>query len=108
MAKLDYSILVARQRDYFLAGNTRPPEWRKAQLEVLKAMFTEHHDELCDALWKDLRRNVTDADLMDVAYNVKEADYALAHLDEWMKPVRVHTPLVLEPGHIRVRRDPFG
>ena len=29
-------------------------------------MFQENHDELCDALWKDLRRNVIDADLMDV------------------------------------------
>ena len=108
MAKLDYSTLVARQRDYFLAGNTRPASWRKAQLEALKAMFTEHHDELCDALWKDLRRNVTDADLMDVAYNVKEADYALKHLDTWMKPEHVHTPLVFEPGHVRIRRDPLG
>ena len=45
MAELDYSTLVAQQRDYFLAGNTRPVSWRKAQLEVLKAMFTEHHDE---------------------------------------------------------------
>jgi hypothetical protein len=42
MAKLDYSTLVARQRDYFLAGNTRPVSWRKVQLEALKAMFTEH------------------------------------------------------------------
>jgi acyl-CoA reductase-like NAD-dependent aldehyde dehydrogenase len=108
MAKLDYSTLIARQRDYFLAGNTRPSAWRKGQLEALKAMFTEHHDEFCDALWKDLRRNVIDADLMDVAYNVKEADYALKHLDTWMKPEHVHTPLVFEPGHVRIRRDPLG
>lgn len=108
MAELDYSTLIARQRDYFLAGNTRPVSWRKEQLEALKAMFTEHHDELCDALWKDLRRNVIDADLMDVAYNVKEADYALKHLDTWMKAEHVHTPLVFEPGHVRIRRDPLG
>ena len=31
---------------------------------------------------------------MDVEYNAKEADYALAHRHEWMKPERVHTPLV--------------
>ena len=74
----------------------------------VKALFTENHDELCDALWKDLRRNVVDADLMDVMYNAKEADYALKHLDAWMKPERVHTPLVFEPGHVRVRRDPLG
>ncbi len=108
MANPDYSDLVARQREYFLSGATRPAAWRKAQLEAVKALFTEHHDELCDALWKDLRRNVVDADLMDVAYNGKEADYALKHLDAWMKPERVHTPLVLQPGHVRVRRDPLG
>src|SRR5262245_21028890 len=108
MGTPDYSALVARQREYFLSGVTRPAAWRKARLEAVKALFTENHDELCEALWKDLRRNVTDADLMDVAYNVKEADYALAHLDAWMEPQLVHTPLVFEPGHIRVRRDPLG
>ncbi len=108
MADPDYSALVASQREYFLSGSTRPAGWRKAQLEAVKALFTENHDELCAALWKDLRRNVTDADLMDVEYNVKEADYALKHLDAWMEPQRVHTPLVFEPGHIRVRRDPLG
>ena len=35
MAKLDYATLP--ERDYFLAGNTRPVSWRKAQLEALKA-----------------------------------------------------------------------
>ena len=108
MAQLDYSTLVARQRDYFLAGNTRPVSWRKDQLEAVKAMFTEHHDELCAALWQDLRRNVIDADYMDVTYNVKEADYALEHLDRWVKPEPVHTPLVFAPGHVRIRRDPLG
>jgi aldehyde dehydrogenase (NAD+) len=108
MTNSDYSALVARQREFFLSGATRPVAWRKAQLEALKALFTENHDELCDALWKDLRRNVVDADLMDVVYNVKEAEYALKHVDAWMKPERVPTPLVLEPGHVRVRRDPLG
>jgi aldehyde dehydrogenase (NAD+) len=108
MTSPDSSALVARQREFFLSGATRPVAWRKAQLEALKALFTENHDELCDALWKDLRRNVVDADLMDVAYNVKEAEYALKHVDAWMKPERVPTPLVLEPGHVLVRRDPLG
>jgi aldehyde dehydrogenase (NAD+) len=67
MPNPDYSTLVAQQREFFLSGGTRPVAWRKAQLGALKALFTENHDELCDALWKDLRRNVVDADLMDVA-----------------------------------------
>jgi aldehyde dehydrogenase (NAD+) len=108
MALPDYSALIGRQREYFLLGCTRPASWRRAQLEALKAMFNENHDDLCDALWKDLRRNVVDADLMDVTYNVKEADYALTHLNRWMAPQRVRTPLVFQPGRVRVRRDPLG
>ncbi len=92
MPNLDYAALVARQRAFFLSGATRPVAWRKAQLNALRALFIENHDELCNALWQDLRRNIVDADLMDVAYNVKEADYALEHLDAWMKPERVLRP----------------
>jgi aldehyde dehydrogenase (NAD+) len=108
MPSSDYAALVARQREYFLAGNTRPAAWRRSQLEALKAMFTENHDELCDALWKDLHRNVIDADLIDVEYCAKEAEYALKHLEAWMKPQRAPVPLVFEPGHLSIRRDPLG
>jgi aldehyde dehydrogenase (NAD+) len=104
----DYSSLVTQQREFFLSGATRPESWRRAQLVAVKTLFTENHDELCDALWKDLRRNVIDADLMDVTYCAKEADYALEHLTAWMEPRRAAMPLVFEPGHIRVRRDPLG
>ena len=55
-----------------------------------------------------MRRNVNDADMMDVAYCAKEADYALQHLAAWMEPQRAPMPLVFEPGHIRVRRDLLG
>jgi aldehyde dehydrogenase (NAD+) len=104
----DYSSLVSRQRAYFHAGNTRPAEWRVEQLKAIKAMIDESRADMYEALWHDLRRNKTDADLMDVDYNIREADYALDHLHEWMKPVHEHTPLLMEPGHVRVRRDPFG
>lgn len=65
MTEPDYAALVARQREHFLAGATRPIAWRKAQLEALKAMFTENHDELCDALWKDLRLRAETSRRMD-------------------------------------------
>ena len=108
MASPDYTSLVAGQRAYFLSGATRPAAWRVAQLNAVKAMISENRGAMFDALTHDLRRNRFEADLMDVEYNVKEADYALDHLHEWMKPERVHTPLVFEPGHVRVRRDPLG
>ena len=71
-------------------------------------MINENRDAMYKALWHDLRRNNTDADLMDVDYNIREVDHALDHLDAWMKPEHIQTPLVMEPGHVRVRRDPLG
>ena len=82
----DYAALVAGQRAYFKAGNTRPAEWRIEQLNALKRMIDESRGDMYEALWQDLRRNKTDADLMDVDYNIREADYALKHLRGWMKP----------------------
>jgi acyl-CoA reductase-like NAD-dependent aldehyde dehydrogenase len=108
MPNPDYSALVAKQREFFLTGQTRPASWRKAQLQAVKTMITENRNELCDALWKDLRRNAIDADQIDVAFSARNADYALEHLDNWMEPERVHMPLLFEPGHAHVRRDPLG
>ena len=103
-----YGALVSAQRSYFKSGSTRSVEWRREQLNAIKTMIDESREDMYEALWHDLRRNKTDADLMDVDYNIREAEYALRHLDEWMKPKREPTPLVMEPGHVRVRRDPFG
>jgi len=52
MPNPDYSALVAAQREFFLTGATRPASWRKAQLQAVKAMFTENRNELYDALWR--------------------------------------------------------
>ena len=73
MPNPDYSALVAGQREYFLSGSTRPASWRRQQLEAVKALFTENRDEIRDALWKDLRRNIVDADMIDITFCVKEA-----------------------------------
>jgi aldehyde dehydrogenase (NAD+) len=108
MADPDYTKLVADQRSYFLSGATRPISWRVEQLNAIKAMISDNRELLYDAMWHDLRRNRVDADLMDVEYNVKEAQYGLDHLHEWMKVERVHTPLVFEPGHVEVHHDPLG
>ena len=104
----DYSSLVSRQRAYFKAGNTRPVEWRIEQLKAIKTMIEENRDAMYAALWHDLRRNRIDADLMDIDFSIREAEYALDHLDEWMKVEKEPTPLLMMPGHVRVRRDPLG
>jgi acyl-CoA reductase-like NAD-dependent aldehyde dehydrogenase len=105
---VDYTSLVSAQRAYFKSGKTRPIAWRIEQLNAIRTMIDESRDDMYEALWHDLRRNKTDADLMDVDFNIREAEYALEHIRDWTKQEKIHTPLLMEPGHVRLRRDPFG
>src|SRR4051812_48080714 len=108
MSTSDFPAIVARHRNYFRSGATRSVEWRVGQLAALRVMMTDHAEDFYAALWSDLRRNRTDADLTDVKYLADEAEHVLAHLREWMKPVPVSTPTLLAPSEVRVRFDPLG
>jgi acyl-CoA reductase-like NAD-dependent aldehyde dehydrogenase len=108
MSTLDFSTLVARHRNYFRTGATRSADWREGQLTALRAMMTDRAADFHAALWTDLRRNRTDADLTDVKFLATEAEHVLSHLRQWMKPLSVSAPDVLQPAHVQVRFDPLG
>jgi aldehyde dehydrogenase (NAD+) len=108
MSTPDFSALVARHRAYFQTGVTRSVKWRESQLTALKAMMTDRAEDFRAALWADLRRNRTDADATDVKFLANEAEHALSHLRQWMKPVSASAPPQLQPAHVQVQFDPLG
>ncbi len=108
MSIRDFGPLVSRHRRYFRTGITRSVEWRESQLTALRDMMNDRAEDFYAALWTDLRRSKVDADWTDVKYITSEADHALSHVRQWMKPLRVSTPLVLAPSHAQVRFDPLG
>src|SRR5438309_11644730 len=108
MSAADFSALVARHRTYFRNGATRSAEWREGQLTALRAMVTDRAEGFYAALWTDLRRNRTDADLTDVKFLVGEAAHALANLRDWMKPTPISIPPMFSPSEGQVRFDPLG
>src|SRR3954470_115072 len=108
MSTPDFSTVVARHRAYFLTGVTRSAPWREAQLTALRAMMTERAEDFYAALWTDLRRNRTDAELTDVKFLATEADHALSHLRQWMKPLSAGAPPALGPARVQVQFDPLG
>jgi acyl-CoA reductase-like NAD-dependent aldehyde dehydrogenase len=108
MADIDYTGLVAGQRAYFHSGATRPVEWRRQQLEAMKALLAENRPRFLKALHEDIGRSDVESDQMDVGFCIHEAEYALKHMSDWMKVEHEPTPLVMKPGHVRTRRDPLG
>src|SRR5580693_6217595 len=109
MSTPDFAAAVARHRTYFRTGATRSAEWREGQLSALKSMMTDRAEDFHAALWSDLRRNRTDADVTDVKFLATEAEHALAHLRQWMAPLSVSPGAPgLGPAQVQVQFDPLG
>jgi aldehyde dehydrogenase (NAD+) len=80
---------VDRLRATFRGGRTHPLAWRREQLLGLRAMLTEHREEVADALYADLRRPRPDAYSGEVDLPVHEIDHTLENLEEWLRPKSV-------------------
>jgi aldehyde dehydrogenase (NAD+) len=100
--------LVAKLRDAFESGRTRPIEWRRDQLRRMKAMLEEREADFLDALAADLGKPRLEGWASDIAIVINEIEHALRHLERWMKPERVWTPVAQRPGRATVRPEPFG
>jgi len=105
---MEYSSVINPLRETFSSGRTRPLAWRKAQLEALRAMLVEQEAVLVRALRADIGKSDFEGFLTDIGFVIAEIDHGLAHLRRWMKPKRVGTPLILQPGSSRVVHEPLG
>ncbi len=108
MGDLDASALVARLRSTFDAGRTRDVGWRLAQIDALLGFLEEREAEIVAAVRADLGRPVAEAVGADVAFVQSDARYVRKHLRAWLRPRRVSTPVVAQPGSSRIQLDPLG
>ncbi|RYZ89209.1 MAG: aldehyde dehydrogenase family protein [Proteobacteria bacterium] len=99
---------IERLRRVFDKGDTRPIEWRMEKLKALKAFLSEKEDEINQALWIDLRKSAFESAVTEQGLVMSEIDFALDHLAEWLKVEKVSTPLINQPGHCEIRREPYG
>ena len=108
----DFSQATARRvaglRAAFSSGRTRPFAWRVEQLRALKALLTDRADEICAALWSDLRKSPLEAEVSEQGFVIAEIDHTLANLARWLKPRRVRVPLISQPGRARIVHEPLG
>jgi aldehyde dehydrogenase (NAD+) len=99
---------VARLRQTYRDGRTRPVAWRIGQLDALHQMIVEREADFVAALAEDLSRGRTEAWLADLAPVVTEIKYARKHVHTWVRPARVRAPLAVQPGRAWVVREPLG
>ncbi|HWJ05146.1 MAG TPA: aldehyde dehydrogenase family protein [Steroidobacteraceae bacterium] len=97
-----------RLRSTFATGKTRSIEWRLRQLRELARMMREHESDFAEALRADLGKCAFEAVLTEMSFVESEARYAIKHLKRWLKPKRVRTPLMAQPGRSYIQPEPKG
>jgi len=100
--------LVARLRASFAGGRTRPLLYRLRQLEGLAGFLREREREIEAALQQDMGRPAFEVYPAEIAMIAAEAELARKKLRSWVKPERVSTSLVGQPGKSRIYREPLG
>ena len=99
---------LARLRQTFDSGKTREIAWRLAQLAEIERMMREHEDDFAAALRADLGKCRFEAVMTEMSFVESEAKYARKHLAAWMKPQKVRTPLMAQPGRSYIQPEPKG
>jgi len=100
--------LLRKLRAGFDGGRTRPIAWRREQLAAVKELVAGNEKTWLEALREDLGKSTYEAFGAEIGYVAKEADFARRHLARWMRPRKVATPLIAQPGTSYIVPEPRG
>src|SRR6266487_640781 len=100
--------LLRSMRRFYEGGNTRSYNFRRAQLQKLKASLLEHEQQLYDALYADLKKSPEESWVTETGFVIAEINAALKNLKIWMQRKKVRTNLLNMPSSSYVLHEPLG
>ncbi|HOS19498.1 MAG TPA: aldehyde dehydrogenase family protein, partial [Clostridia bacterium] len=105
---MDISEIVARQREYFNSGATRPLSFRLDALRSLKKALGENGTLIGEALMSDLRKSSFETYISETGLVLEEIGHHLKRLPRWIKNKRVPTPLSQFHAKSHLAPEPYG
>ncbi|XP_064078135.1 aldehyde dehydrogenase, dimeric NADP-preferring-like isoform X2 [Macrobrachium nipponense] len=101
-----YKAVVDKARQAFKEGRTRDVEFRRQQLNQLRKMYVENEQMFLEALKSDLRKPHLEAVIFETDFMLKDLDYILSRLDDWVKTKEV--PSIVPEDKSYIYSDPYG
>jgi aldehyde dehydrogenase (NAD+) len=98
----------ASQRQYFQTGATRSYAFRRQQLQGLYDAIVNQEAAIHAALYTDLGKGGEEAYATETGLVLAEIRHMLKHLSRWMRPRKVRTNLLNQPGSSLIYPDPLG
>ena len=105
---MEISEIVEKQRIYFASGATRTPEFRIAALKKLQATLRKYQGRLADAMKHDLNKHHFEAYMCETGMVLEELRFHIRHLERWMRPKRVPTPVAQFHARSSQVPEPYG
>ncbi len=87
----EISRIFEAQRANQWAVKTSTADERKAKLKKLQAAVESHGDEIVAAVRQDTRKPEHEVHMIEVANIIKNIQFIIDNLDDWMEPSRVKT-----------------
>ncbi len=100
--------ILAEQRAFFDSGATRNLRFRKQALKQILVLLSENREAIQGALKKDLGRHEFESYFGEIDIVRQETEFMLRNLNIWMRPEKVPTPLMHQPGQSLILKDPYG
>lgn len=94
--------------DTFATGKTKDINWRIGQLKQIRKLVVEQQDKIFVAMQQDLGRCDMESWTAELGGVISEVDHSVKHLKKWMKPRKVSTPVVAQPGKSYILPEPLG
>lgn len=105
---MNYTQLVEKQKEFFYTQATKGYAFRKEALSKLKTAIKENMDVIYEALYQDLGKSKEESFFTEIAMVQSEISYMLDHLEKWMRPKHVKTPISLFKATSKIYYDPYG
>jgi aldehyde dehydrogenase (NAD+) len=90
------------------SGATQSYAFRKKQLQALKQVTEKYEQEIYQALYTDLKKSPEECWVSENGMLFSEINYAIQHLQDWMKPTKVKTNLLNFPSRSYIYPEPLG
>ena len=104
----DYGQLLEKQRAFFATGKTRDIPFRIEQLNKLRQVVIEKHQDIEDALKKDLGKCEFEAFVTEVTAIIDDINCAAENLEAWVKPVEAPSPPLFGQAESKIYYEPYG
>ena len=100
--------MIEEQRHFFDSGVTKDVQFRKAQLQFLKETIKKYEKDVLQALYLDLHKSEFEAYSNEVGIVYDSISYLVKHVEQWIQPEKIKTPLHFQPGKSYIVREPYG